>query len=190
MLRTCLGGAGAQASCLLEAACAAALCEHTGASFAALHCNTMCREAVLAGTTLVAVPTVPRGSMHRMVPATAALVVLAAVLLPCPAATQTCGNIDALGAGRATGKGSANDAPALQRMDADGSTGLIYLPPGRYRIASSLTLRKPLFGESGAVLVVDGVTLTLLAQPEHPRVKLFEIQGACCRQAHAWRGSA
>lgn len=101
------------------------------------------------------------------------------MLLPSPAATQTCGNIDALGAGRATGKGSANDASALQRMDADTSTGLIYLPPGRYRIASTLTLRKPLFAESGAVLVVDGVTLTLLAQPEAPRVRLFEIRGAC-----------
>lgn len=62
-------------------------------------------------------------------------------------------------------------------MDADTSTGLIYLPPGRYRIASTLTLRKPLFAESGAVLVVDGVTLTLLAQPEAPRVRLFEIRG-------------
>lgn len=107
------------------------------------------------------------------------LLLLAAALLPGPAAAQTCGNIDALGAGRATGKGSANDAAALQRMDADSSIGLIYLPPGRYRIASPLTLGKPLFGESGAVLVVDGVALTLLAQPEHPRVRLFEIRGAC-----------
>lgn len=114
--------------------------------------------------------------MRAVLVAVALLVAAAAVA---PAAAQTCGNIDALARGRGiTGAGGAGDASALQRMDSDSNIGLIYLPPGTYNIASSLTLRKPIFGESGAILLVQpGVTLTLLTQPEHPRVQLFRLRG-------------
>ncbi|EFN58054.1 hypothetical protein CHLNCDRAFT_142306 [Chlorella variabilis] len=105
-----------------------------------------------------------------------AAVVAAAQWAP-SAAAQTCGNIDALGPGRASGKGVKNDAPALAAMDSNPSVGLIYLPRGRYRISSSLSLRKPVLGEQGAVFQVEGgATLTLQSQPEYGLWRLFDVR--------------
>ena len=108
----------------------------------------------------------------------AALQLLAALLASChhlAAAVQTCGSVDALT--RAAGTGLADDAAALSALDSSPSTGLIYLPAGAaFLLASPLTLRKPLLGEAGAVLVVRA-PLMLLSQPDHPPVPLFDVQG-------------
>jgi hypothetical protein len=120
--------------------------------------------------------------MPRLGARAALLLLLAAAAATAPlAAAQTCGNIDALGAGRASGKGIKDDTAALQAMDRDAAIGLIYLPPGAYRVARSLSLRKPVFGEAGAYFIVEsGATLTLESQPEYPLwAKLFELRGGC-----------
>jgi hypothetical protein len=120
--------------------------------------------------------------MPRLGARAALLLLLAAAAATAPlAAAQTCGNIDALGAGRASGKGIKDDTAALQDMDRDAAIGLIYLPPGAYRVARSLSLRKPVFGEAGAYFIVEsGATLTLESQPEYPLwAKLFELRGGC-----------
>jgi hypothetical protein len=117
----------------------------------------------------------------RTPPPRSVLLLLAVVLVAAaqPTAAQTCGSIDALGAGRASGKGVTNDAPALAAMDNNPATGLIYLPKGRYRIATSLTLAKPILGDQGAILQVDsGATLKLKAQPEYGLWRLFDVRGA------------
>lgn len=118
----------------------------------------------------------------------ASLLLLAALAatLAHEALAQTCGNIDALAAGRAAGNGVTNDAPALAKMDGDGAVGLIYLRRGRYRLTTSLNLRKPLMCDAGAVLQVDaGVTLTIQSQPECGLARMFDVKrerGSCgCR---------
>lgn len=119
------------------------------------------------------------GRLARLLAAAAVLLLAAR-----PAAAQTCGTIDALA--RGTGKG-ANDAAKLAAMDKDPNVGLIYLPAATYRITTSLTLNKPIFGESGALLSVEkGVTLTINAQPEHPRKQLFKTSGGCAVVAQGW----
>ncbi|PRW56862.1 Glucan 1,3-beta-glucosidase isoform A [Chlorella sorokiniana] len=115
-------------------------------------------------------------SHHRQAACAAALAVLLATALPRCAALPACGALDSA-ASLSTGKGLVDDAPALAALDADSSTGLIYLRAGsRHLVASDLTLAKPLWGEAGAsLLVLTNATLVIQAQPEHPLAQLFDV---------------
>lgn len=120
----------------------------------------------------------------RAVVNAALLAAALAATLPRSAALEPgCGALDT--AFLATGRGLADDAPALAAMDGDASTGLIYLrATSRHLIASNLTLGKPLVGEAGArLLVASNATLVVQAQPEHPLVHLFDVAGGRGRQA-------
>lgn len=109
----------------------------------------------------------------------AALLAAVALLAAClsPGAAQSCSDINVKSQG-AKGDGSTNDAGVFSSMNSDGSIGMFYMPAGTYRIASSITLSKPIVADKGAVFsVASGVTLSLASQPDHPLSSFFTGAG-------------
>lgn len=77
----------------------------------------------------------------------------------------TASNVVAMGA---SGKGSADDAPALRAAQAKPGS-LLYFPAGKYRLGSNLTLNKTVVMGAFTSFQIDaGVTLTLTQQPVRP----------------------
>lgn len=62
----------------------------------------------------------------------------------------------------------------------DASMGsIIFMEPGRYRLEKSITLRKPIYAQQGAVFELQaGVTLTLLGAVSHPATPFFVGPGS------------
>lgn len=76
-----------------------------------------------------------------------------------PSLQQECGNSD-VRSKAAYGDGSHDDTDAFLRQENDGGAGVIYMSPGNYRIARSITLTKPIIASQDATFQVRHVRRT------------------------------
>lgn len=89
------------------------------------------------------------------------------------ATAQTCGDINVKSRG-AKGDGMTDDTAVFKAMALDDDVGLIYMPAGKYRIMSSITISKPIIADPGAMFKVStSQVLSIGSQPDHPLSQFF-----------------